>query len=1161
MLGAVLVLAGVLAVGGLLYLVTRGDDSLPAPDSPRYAETLAAFNVGVAAILVDQYDHATAQLTRAAELVPEEPASWANLGLIQVRVGEFDEADTNLALASSLAPRSSQIWVLRGLLESRRGRYDVAISHLEQALELDTDHARARYALAKEIERQGGEGADLLAERQLDALLERRGDNLAVLLDKCRLAAKRGDVSTLRGVLLRIAPHAAAWPPEVRERFEALTEAAAGPDAESTSTQIVFLRNVLVRVPSFRESLAEVMVSPDIVGEPLERFLVLPLTDSVPAPADMSLSYRREPLAAAAVGSWSAISAASLEPEGEPGLFVASGVAVRRLGGTGAELSFPGGALQTPATAAGVRPLDWNYDFRTDLALAGAGGVRLLQQQEDGGFTDVTEAAGLPAGIVEADYAGVWTVDVELDGDLDLVLGARAGATRVIRNNGDGTFVPIETFSAVSELRDLVWVELDQDGDPDVALLDAEGHVHFQRNDRAGDYAVWPSPAIESSVVAITAADADADGVMDIVGLRSDGVVVSVTGAGVLDGRERAVVEVTRWAEIPTALAPGQARLFVGDLDNNGATDLVASAAAATQIWLRDSGRGLTPLPGSIDAAVYAVTDLTGDGLVDLVGLSSAGQPVRDVGLGDAAYHWQVIRPRATRGDGDQRINSFALGGVVQLRGRVACPEPAGFHAAGALRTRRAHRYRRCADRLAERRLPGGVRPGGRCGPRHGTTAEGILPLALQLRRDRDAVRDGFSLAVAARSPYQRAGHGGDHPDRGLGQDPRRPARGQGRALRPPHHRRALGDVLRGPREPAGRRSPRRHRRLRRRTLRCQAADAARGAHDGAAATRGARLGRPGDRGHRPGPCARRPTSRDVRPRRLSGGHTRSLRGDRARGRRARGRAAVAPGPRLGLSHRQLDQRGHRQGQRPPPRGIAVEVPDGGGGWVVVYPDIGFPAGKRKTILIDVTDVFRPGAPRRVRLRTNLEVYWDSLEYAAGLDGLALETRRLGLETAELRHRGFSRTSVANAFSPEVPDYDAVVGTGQRWLDLVGYYTRFGEVGELLAQVDDRYVIMNAGEEIALGFSAPAPPPEGWRRDYVLIGDGWIKDGDFNTGFSTTVLPLPSHDDPGYATPPGRIEDDPVYRRHPADWQRYHTRYVTPDRFRDPLRGGTQGSR
>jgi len=41
------------------------------------------------------------------------------------------------------------------------------------------------------------------------------------------------------------------------------------------------------------------------------------------------------------------------------------------------------------------------------------------------------------------------------------------------------------------------------------------------------------------------------------------------------------------------------------------------------------------------------------------------------------------------------------------------------------------------------------------------------------------------------------------------------------------------------------------------------------------------------------------------------------------------------------------------------------------------------------------------------------------------------------------------------------------------WRDLEGYYTRYGDVGELLESVDDRYVIMNAGDELRLRFAAP----------------------------------------------------------------------------------------
>ena len=56
---------------------------------------------------------------------------------------------------------------------------------------------------------------------------------------------------------------------------------------------------------------------------------------------------------------------------------------------------------------------------------------------------------------------------------------------------------------------------------------------------------------------------------------------------------------------------------------------------------------------------------------------------------------------------------------------------------------------------------------------------------------------------------------------------------------------------------------------------------------------------------------------------------------------------------------------------------------------------------------------------------------------------------------------------------PETPRYNELANVGQRWRDLVGYYTRFGDVRELLRAVDDRYVIMNAGDELRLSFPAP----------------------------------------------------------------------------------------
>src|SRR5690349_18184807 len=243
------------------------------------------------------------------------------------------------------------------------------------------------------------------------------------------------------------------------------------------------------------------------------------------------------------------------------------------------------------------------------------------------------------------------------------------------------------------------------------------------------------------------------------------------------------------------------------------------------------------------------------------------------------------------------------------------------------------------------------------------------------------------------------------------------------------------------------------------------------------------------------------------------------------------------------------------QGAHAPPRGLTLEVADEQGRFRQVRANLGFPSGKDKTVLIDLTGVFTPNTKqRRLRLSTNLEIFWDRLGWAEGRPDVRVTPRRLALSSAELRYRGFSTTEQKDASTPERPRYK-IAGTAPRWRDLEGYHTRFGDVRELLEGVDDRYVIMNAGDELALRFpEVPAPSAtSGLIRDFVMIGDGWVKDGDFNTAFSRTVLPLPTHRSGRYEGPAGRLEDDPVFRAHQRDFEVYHTRYVSPDRARDAL--------
>jgi hypothetical protein len=242
------------------------------------------------------------------------------------------------------------------------------------------------------------------------------------------------------------------------------------------------------------------------------------------------------------------------------------------------------------------------------------------------------------------------------------------------------------------------------------------------------------------------------------------------------------------------------------------------------------------------------------------------------------------------------------------------------------------------------------------------------------------------------------------------------------------------------------------------------------------------------------------------------------------------------------------------QGAHARPTGLSLHVADAGGRFKEARSGLGFPSGKDKTVMIGLEGLFPATGTRRLRLQTNLEIFWDRLAWAAGRPDVGVQPRRIDMASADLRYRGYSVVEQKDQSTPERPRY-VLAGSAPRWRDLEGFHTRFGDVRELLLNVDDRYVIMNAGDEILLKFPEAPPPAPGMVRDFALVGDGWVKDGDFNTVASRTVLPLPSHDAARYDVRPGRLEADPVYRRHPHDFERYHTRYVSQDGLRDALRG------
>ena len=82
------------------------------------------------------------------------------------------------------------------------------------------------------------------------------------------------------------------------------------------------------------------------------------------------------------------------------------------------------------------------------------------------------------------------------------------------------------------------------------------------------------------------------------------------------------------------------------------------------------------------------------------------------------------------------------------------------------------------------------------------------------------------------------------------------------------------------------------------------------------------------------------------------------------------------------------------------------------------------------------------------------------------------------------------------------------------------------------------------GDETTIEFDASSATslPKGWKRDFLLYTDGWIKDSDLNTAFGTTVEPLPFHKIKAY--PYERGDMYPADSAHQKYLREYDTRAI-----------------
>jgi tetratricopeptide (TPR) repeat protein len=225
------------------------------------------------------------------------------------------------------------------------------------------------------------------------------------------------------------------------------------------------------------------------------------------------------------------------------------------------------------------------------------------------------------------------------------------------------------------------------------------------------------------------------------------------------------------------------------------------------------------------------------------------------------------------------------------------------------------------------------------------------------------------------------------------------------------------------------------------------------------------------------------------------------------------------------------------------------------GKWEKVNVTAGAPAGKTKTIVIDLEGKLPEGA-RKLRLTAGFEIHWDRIALFEKAGEANTRVTTLAADSSDLHWRGFSEFEDLPWTQPLTPMYDTVFQEAKWRVNVSGWCTRYGAVDELIAKRDDALVLLNGGDELTLRFDEKRVPGKSASmvRDFFLYTDGWDKDADFHVAEGTRVEPLPWHgmDDQlyGQEARPAGLADGWIAK--------YNTRWVGPETLK---RGGAVAKR
>ena len=1181
----------IILIAWLLLLPLAACKQQKGTDAERAEEMISAKTLGLAYLEENKLEEAEAEFLKIIDLDADEVMAYANLGIIYLRMGSFNKAEEWLQKAIKMQAEDPDVRLILAKVYEMSGASDKAVEELEKIMEFSPGHVKSLFNLTELYASMQGEEALVKRLTYTRKLAEKVPGNIVPRLNLLEILIQEGEADQALAQLEEVQQVFPEFPKEALEYYDQSLAALRKPDMEKASVSFMIFHNYMKVTTPYQAGMMD-LKGPGgaLVGSPVITFdqtkmgfqaadweeilAAIKFTD-ITASAGLDFLLEGSNSAKGEMQATTHLAACDYNGDGDVDLY-----AGRIDPATGSYrhylLKNEWGAFQDVSEASGidhqgaetsVRFADYDNDGFLDIYVVKEGTNILYRSTGEEIFTDVSAQAGVGD---EATGTGSLFFDYDHDGDLDIFV-SRRGTNLIYRNNLDGAFLEQGQKSGLAgtdeETLDAAFGDFDEDGDIDLVVVNHDGTNRLYSNQRQGIFRDISQEAGIPEIpgaTAVSVGDYNNDGFLDLfLGSSEAGASLMYLNRG--DGTFGADLISEEVTESLKNVSVNDAELF--DFDNDGYLDLLVVGESTQNdgegVYLYHSdGSGklwLSPgiLPDDLKSGSHITTfDYNDDGDLDL-GITGTDGTIRllrnDGGNNHHFIKMKLVGLRA----GSAKNNYYGIGAKVEVRSgslyqtKVVTGPDIHF---GLGSRERAEVIRILwtngvpqnmffpatnQDLIEEQQLKGS------CpflytwnGEEYAFVKDIMWKSALGMPLGIMGESSTFAPSDASVDYIKIPG------DQLKMQDGKYTLRVTGELWEALYLDKIGLVVLDHPDQ----------------------VDLYVDERMGPPSLSGYKLYQVGEK-QVPAAVTDQYGS-DLLPlvAERDNRYTPYLKQGKYQGVTEMSQIIIHPGEvdpdeklflylygwifptdaSINASISQSDEI-----QMTPP---VIEALNDQGTWEVIVDKLGFPMGKDKMLVAELTGKVSSTDPR-IRIRTNMQLHWDQIFFAQGEPDAPVRATTLQPTAADLHYRGFSLPfRKGGRYGPHWFDYSTVT-TDPIWRDLTGNYTRFGDVLPLLLKPDDMYVIKNAGDETTIEFDATSLPelPEGWKRDFLVHSVGWVKDGDLNTAHGQTVDPLPFHDMTRY--PYGAEEAYPSDPAHRQYLKEYNTRVVGTEMFTRALIG------